>query len=49
VTAAVSGFAGVRAIEADLIAGLVTVTADRPTNRADLAAAIGQAGYRVLA
>jgi len=33
----------------DLIGGLVTVTADRPVNRADLAAAINQAGYTVLA
>ena len=49
VTAAVSGVAGVRVIGADLLTGSVTVTADRPANRADLAAAIGRAGYRVLA
>jgi len=49
VSAAISGFVGVRVVEADLIGGLVTVTADRPVNRAGLAAAIIQAGYTVLA
>jgi hypothetical protein len=45
VSTAISRFVGVRVVEADLIGGLVTVTADRPVNRADLAAAIIQAGY----
>jgi len=49
VSTAISRFVGVRVVEADLIGGLVTVTADRPANRADLAAAISQAGYTVLA
>jgi copper chaperone CopZ len=49
VTTAVSGFAGVRVIGADLLTGSVMVAADRPANRAELAAAIGRAGYRVLA
>ena len=49
VTAAVNGFPGVRVGVADQLAGLVTVTAERPVNRTDLAAAIIQAGYTVLA
>jgi len=49
VTAAINGFPGVRVIVAHQLAGLVTVTADRPVNRTDLTAAIIQAGYTVLA
>jgi copper chaperone CopZ len=49
VSTAISRFVGVRVVQADLIDGLVTVTADRPVNRADLAAAIITAGYTVLA
>jgi len=49
VTAAINGFPGVRVVVADQLAGLVTVTAERPVNRADLTAAIIQAGYTVLA
>ena len=49
VTAAINGFPGVRVVAADQLAGLVTVTAERPVNRADLTAAIIQAGYTVLA
>jgi len=49
VTAAINGFPGVRVVVADQLAGLLTVTAGRPVNRADLTAAIIQAGYTVLA
>jgi copper chaperone len=49
VTAAINGFPGVRVVVADQVAGLLTVTAERPVNRADLTAAIIQAGYTVLA
>jgi copper chaperone CopZ len=49
VTAAINGFPGVRVTGADLLTGVVTVTVDRPANRADLAAAIDHAGYTVLA
>ena len=49
VTAAINGFSGVRVVLADQVAGLLTVTAERPVNRADLTAAIIQAGYTVLA
>jgi hypothetical protein len=36
-------------VVADRLAGLVTVTAERPVNRTDLTAALVQAGYTVLA
>jgi len=49
VTAAIDCFPGVRVVTAQESAGLVTVTADRPVNRTDLAAAIIRAGYTVLA
>ena len=49
VTAAMKIFPGVRVIAADRITGLVTLSADRPVNRADLTAAITRAGYTVLA
>ena len=48
-TAAINGFPKVRVVVADQLAGLVTVTAERPVNRTDLTAAIIQAGYTVLA
>ena len=49
VTAAIKGFPGVRVVIADQVAGLVTVTAERPVNRTDVTAVIVQAGYTVLA
>ena len=49
VTAAINGFPRVQVVVAHRLAGLVTVTAERPVNRADLTAAIIQAGYPVLA
>jgi copper chaperone CopZ len=48
VTTAINGFPGVRVVVADPVAGLVTVTAERPVNRTDLTAAIIRAGYTVL-
>jgi copper chaperone len=48
VTEAINGFPGVRVVVADQVAGLVTVTAERPVNRTDLTVAIIQAGYTVL-
>ena len=48
VTAAISESPGIRVLAADH-QGLVTVTADRPVNRANLTAAIARAGYTVLA
>jgi copper chaperone CopZ len=49
VIAAIHGFPGVRVVDADQLAGVVTVTAERPVNRADLSGAIIQAGFTVLA
>jgi copper chaperone CopZ len=49
VTAAINGFPGMRVVVADQLAGLVTVTAERPVNRTDVTAAIIEAGYTVLA
>ena len=48
VIAAINDFPGIRVVAADHT-GLLTVTADRPVNRTDLADAIVQAGYTVLA
>ena len=48
VAAAINGVPGVRVLVADQVAGLVTVTAERPVNRPDLTAAITRAGYTVL-
>ena len=47
VTAAINGFPGIRVVAADQ-PGLVTVTADLPVNRSDLAAAIARAGCTVV-
>ena len=49
VTAAIECLPGVAVVNAQQSAGLVTVTADRPVNRTDLAAAIIRVGYTVLA
>ena len=49
VTAAINDFPGMRVVVADQLAGLATVTAERPVNRTDVTAAIIQAGYTVLA
>jgi hypothetical protein len=49
VTAAINGFPGMRMVVGDQLAGLVTVTAERPVDRTDVTAAIIEAGYTVLA
>jgi copper ion binding protein len=39
---------GVRDVRVDLAAGTVTVTVDRPVDRADIAAAVDEAGYALV-
>ena len=39
---------GVRRVDVDLATGSVTVHADRPVDRADIAAAADEAGYAIL-
>ncbi|MGY1814973.1 heavy-metal-associated domain-containing protein [Blastococcus sp. SYSU D00820] len=48
VTARIAAVDGVGSVTADLARGVVTVTATRPVDRADIAAAVDEAGYRVL-
>jgi copper chaperone CopZ len=36
---------GVAAVDVDLVSGTVTVSADTPVDRADIAAAVDEAGY----
>ena len=48
VTTEVSAVAGVQAVDVDLEAGTVTISADRPVDRADIAAAVDEAGYTLL-
>jgi copper ion binding protein len=48
VTAEVSAVPGVRAVTVDVEAGTVTVTADQPVDRSDIAAAVDEAGYTLL-
>jgi copper chaperone CopZ len=45
VTEEISAVAGVGSVTVDLATGTVTVTADRPVDRADIAAAVDEAGY----
>jgi copper chaperone len=49
VTEEVQELAGVRSVDVDLASGRTTVTADRPLTRAELTAAITEAGVRVAA
>ena len=44
----ISAIEGVESVDVDLPTGTVTVTADRPVDRADIAAAVDQAGYTLL-
>ncbi|MCV2491822.1 cation transporter [Geodermatophilus sp. YIM 151500] len=39
---------GVRGVSVDLAAGTVTVTVEHPVDRADIAAAIDEAGYALV-
>jgi copper chaperone CopZ len=41
----VSAVAGVESVDVDLASGSVTVTTARPVDRADIAAAVDEAGY----
>jgi copper chaperone CopZ len=49
VTAEVCSVPGVESAAVDLPAGTVTVSATAPVNRADIAAAIDEAGYTLIA
>jgi copper chaperone CopZ len=40
----ISAIEGVESVDVDLATGTVTVTADRPVDRADVAAAVDEAG-----
>ena len=48
VTEQISAVDGVETVSVDLTTGTVTVTADRAVDRADIAAAVDEAGYSVL-
>jgi copper chaperone len=49
VTAEVVAIANVESVEVDLPAGVVIVRSDGPVDAADLAAAVEEAGYEVVA
>jgi copper chaperone CopZ len=48
VTEEISRVPGVQGITVDLATGSVTVTATRPVDRADVAHAVGEAGYTLI-
>ncbi len=48
VTTEVSAVPGVDAVNVDVEAGTVTVSADQPVDRSDIAAAVDEAGYTLL-
>jgi copper chaperone CopZ len=48
VTEEISAVAGVESVTVDLATGSVTVTADQPVDRADIAAAVDEAGYALV-
>jgi copper ion binding protein len=48
VTAEIGALEGVQSVAVDLTAGTVTVTVDRPVDRADIAAAVDEAGYTLV-
>ena len=48
VTQEVGSVDGVRDVRVDLAAGTVTVTVDCPVDRADIAAAVDEAGYALV-
>jgi copper chaperone CopZ len=48
VTEEIAGVAGVESVSVDLASGSVTVTATEPVDRADIAAAVDEAGYVLL-
>jgi copper ion binding protein len=49
VTTEVGKLAGVQAVNVDLPTGAVAVTTQQPVDRADLAAAVDEAGYTLVA
>ncbi|MGY1604453.1 heavy-metal-associated domain-containing protein [Geodermatophilus sp. SYSU D00815] len=48
ITEEISRVDGVRSVRVDLPTGTVTVSAERPVDRADIAAAVDEAGYALL-
>ncbi|MEU6006632.1 heavy metal-associated domain-containing protein [Streptomyces sp. NPDC047453] len=48
VTEEISSVAGVESVTVDLATGNVTVTASQPVDRADIAAAVDEAGYALV-
>jgi copper ion binding protein len=48
VTEEVGRVEGVRDVAVDLAGGTVTVTVDRPVDRAEIAAAVDEAGYTLV-
>ena len=48
VTEEISRVPGVRGVAVDLATGSVTVTATQPVDRADVALAVGEAGYALI-
>jgi copper chaperone CopZ len=48
VTEEISAVAGVQSVTVDLATGQVTVAAARPVDRADIAAAVDEAGYALV-
>ena len=49
VTAEICAVPGVEGVTVDLAAGTVTVSAAQPINRTDIAAAVDEAGYTLVA
>jgi copper chaperone CopZ len=48
VTAEIAGVEGVESVNVELASGTVTVTALQPVDRADIAAAVDEAGYALI-
>jgi copper chaperone len=48
VTEEIAAVDGVESVAVDLATGTVTVTADRPVDRADISAAVDEAGYALV-
>ena len=48
VTEEIAALDGVESVTVDLAAGMVTVNACRPVDRADIAAAVDEAGYAIV-
>jgi copper chaperone CopZ len=48
VTAEIADVDGVESVTVDLASGTVTVTATQPVDRADIAAAVDEAGYALV-